>query len=48
MKTAEGVSSLSRAATARPHGPAPMIITSRISFSSGRRWEEDMLEESLV
>lgn len=44
MKTADGVSSLRRAATARPHGPAPMMITSRISSSSGNSWDTDMLE----
>ena len=44
MKTADGVSSLRRAATARPHGPAPMMITSRISSSSGNSWDTDILE----
>ena len=44
MKTADGVSSLRRAATARPQGPAPIIITSRISWSSGNSWGEDISE----
>lgn len=35
MKTAEGVSSPSRAATARPQGPAPIIITSWIEAGWG-------------
>ena len=30
---AEGVSSCKRAATARPHGPAPTMMTSRMSLS---------------
>ena len=47
VKTADGVSSLNRAATARPQGPAPMIITSRISFSSGRGCEEVILGKVL-